>query len=405
MLAVALACHCAHAETPLSLMVSETLTYDSNVLKNDRNKYRDAISSTGIQAGFNKEYGRQTYKLSATAVATRYKNTKSYDNDGYNVALGFATQIASNWMVTFDHSRVQQLQSPEDQGVARYRETIVSQDTRIFAQYGLYSRWSVNATLNDSRLDYDVINAYDRKNTAFKLGARYSPTDLLYFDLGYRGTKSDLPSYPVVRRGADNIVRTVIGEKVDRQDLEFSSKWVVTGYSSLDARVAWTNEKYDGDTARDFSGLTGRINWNYTPAGKMRYAIALDRDTNNAGGSTSYFSNDLIYGFNSQKRVSLGVNASATYQATSKIALTTRGNYRRISEERSSVDAAGGTNVLVRDDQLTGNYRSLSFDVSYQLFRSTKLGCSVEKYARSASLFNQAFSGEEVSCNVVFALD
>ncbi|HIV71971.1 MAG TPA: hypothetical protein H9903_13640, partial [Candidatus Aquabacterium excrementipullorum] len=95
--AAAVVCLPAHADTPLSLTASEDLKYDSNILKDNARKYRDVVSSTGLKVGFNKEYGRQTYSASATAVANKYKNTKDYDNDGYSVQLGMTSSLMSNW--------------------------------------------------------------------------------------------------------------------------------------------------------------------------------------------------------------------------------------------------------------------------------------------------------------------
>ncbi|RRS05175.1 hypothetical protein EIP75_06310 [Aquabacterium soli] len=405
----------ARAETPLSLAVSENLTYDSNILRNNDNKYRDLVSATGVQLGFAKQYGRQTYKASGTVVATRYKNSDFYNNDGYNLALGFSSQIASNWLVDIDHNRVRQLQSFQDQGLNRYKEPVESQDTKIFVQYGLYSRWSLNADVNQSKINYKVLRSNDRSSQGAKAGVRYSPTDLLYFDLGYRKTKSELPNYKVIRNSGGGQISEAVGEDVQRQDLEFSTRWTVTGYSSLDARLAWTQEHYDTDRLRNFNGITGRLGWNYTPSGKMSYTVAIDRDTNNSGGNTSLSYNiapDLSgftgnIGFNSQRRATTGLLVRATYGLTSKISVTATGVYRRIEEESESISTEinGGEVNSANNRGLNGSYRSVNIGVGYQLFRSTRVGCSWETYARSASLFSRDFSGDSVNCNAMFTID
>lgn len=407
---VALAClflaSAAKADSPLSLTVSENLTRDSNVLRNNDNKYSDTVSVTGAQLGFNKQYGRQTYRASGTVLATRYKTTDFYDNDGYNLALGFTSQVASNWLVSLDHNRVSQLQSFQDQGLNRYREPIKSQDTGLFVQYGLYGRWSVNTDLSVSKVDYEVLRNNNRKSEGAKFGVRYSPTDLLYFDVGYRHTDSRLPNY------APSVASDYDGEKIKRQSIEFSTRWVVTGYSNLDARVAWTRERYRVDEMRDFNGLTGNLGWTYSPSSKISYGVNLSRDTNNEGGSTVVsfdgFTPDFLpqfsYGFNSQKRVTTGLSVRANYSATAKISLSASASYRRIEEERR-YDPLDGSSTGAFSDRSTGSYRSVNLGVAYQVFRSTRLGCSVEKYARSASIFSRDFSGDAVSCNAAFTID
>ena len=392
------------ADTPLSLVVSENLTYESNLLRNNDLKSRDVVSATGVQVGFNKAYGRQTYSAAGTVVATRYKNLKLYDNDGYNLALGFTTQIASNWYVSLDHNRVNQLQNFQDQGLNRYREPIKSQQTRAFAQYGLYGRWSLNGELNSSKVSYEVLSLNNRSADGAKVGVRYSPTDLLYFDVGLRQTDSHLPNYRVGLASAD-------GERIKQQSLEFSTRWIVTGYSNFDGRVGWSRERYTMDEQRNFNGLTGYVSWNYTPAGKMAYSLALDRDTNNSGGSTTSSINlsqlTGTLGFNSQKRVSTGLSLRATYSATAKISLTASGSYRRIEEESRlrTEDLFGGSTLSSTGTKSAGSYRTFNIGANYQLFRSTRLGCSWEKYDRSASVFSREFSGDSVNCNAVFTMD
>lgn len=185
----------ARADTPLSLTVSENLTYDSNILKDNTRKYKDALSTTGVRVGFDKDYGRQTYKLSGTVLANRYKNTKSYDNDGYNVNLGVTSTLMSNWLTSFDLSASRQQQNPEDQGNIRYKEVVDSRNARVFAQYGMYGRWSVNGAYNFDKYKYETNKVYDRDSGKVRVGLRYSPTDLLYFDFGVGKTKVDNPNY------------------------------------------------------------------------------------------------------------------------------------------------------------------------------------------------------------------
>lgn len=397
----------AHAETPLSLVVSENLTHDSNILRDNSNKYSDTLSSTGIQAGFNKQYGRQTYKASATVQANRYKTSKAYDNDGYNMALGFATEIASNWRVSLDHTRTSQIQGFQDQGLRRFKEPIKSQSTDAFIQYGLHGRWSLNANLTNDKVDYEVQNQSDKDAAGGKLGLRYSPTDLLYFDVGYRRTNSDMPKYEAVRYEQGVSFGTKVGEEIKRNDLEFSTQWIVTGYSSLNGRLAWTQERFKEDQRRDFNGLTGRLGWDYTPSGKISYSIFLDRDTNNAGGSTRQSASMFWAEYNNQKRVSTGLQAKVGYSVTSKISLNASALYRRIQEERNYVleNVLPGGGSQTNNDKSTGSYRSLSLGANYAFNRNWRLGCTLERYERSSLLFSRDFSGDSVNCAAIFEID
>lgn len=402
--AVLLACLPARADTPLSLTATQELIYDSNILKDNNRKYRDAVSSTGVQIGFDKDYGRQKYKASVTGVAKRYKNTKDYDGEDFNANLGLSSTLMSNWYVSFDAVAAKQQQKPEDQGNIRYNETIDSQSLSLFLQYGLYSRWSVNTSYDFTKASYEARDLYDRKSNSARLGLRYSPTDLLYFDLGFGKTKVDSPKYPLL--GANDTI--IYGDPLDRYDLDLSTRWTVTGFSSLSARIAWTREKHDNDSRRDYSGLTGRLAWGYTPGGKLSYNLALDRDTNNAGGGAyrTYINFGQFVGsagaYASQNRVATSLNATVNWQATSKVSVNSGFAYKRIKEERTDVVPGLQSNT---NASLVGDYRSLKIGVKYALARSTSVGCSIERYDRSKSLFGTEYDGESASCNLIFVLD
>lgn len=407
-IAASLASAPVHADTPLSLAVSESLTYDSNIMRDNANKYRDARSTTSVTVGFNKEYGRQTYRASATGDVNKYKNTKDLDNNGYNVLLGFSSSLASNWNVSLDHFNKKQLQSFDQQSGRRYAESIVSRVTQGVVQYGLYGRWSTSLTLGHSSNDYQTINYYDSKSDYYRGGLRFSPTDLLYFDFGVRKTDGDNPNYPLL--GGN-----VIGDPIKRTDYELNTQWIVTGYSRLTSRVGWTQERHSKDSLRDYNGLTGNLRWSYSPKGKTTYSIAIDRDTNNAGGNMFEQRLDLSsVGMGSQLLYSVGTTESrlttslyfdVNHSLTSKISLNAGVAYRQFKEERqSSVDGADGSATSTSDNRV-GYYRSFSLGASYQIHRSVGLGCRLEKYDRTASLFNREYDGEQVNCNVTLTID
>lgn len=402
-LAAVLAPAPVQADTPLSLSVSESLTYDSNIMRDNANKYRDARSTTSATVGLNKDYGRQTYRASVTGDVNRYKNTKELDNEGYNIQLGFASSLAANWNVSFDHISQKQLQSFEEQSGSRYPESIVSRVSQAVVQYGLYGRWSSSLTLGRSTADYETVKYYDSSSNYYRVGLRHSPTDLLYFDFGVRKTKGDSPNYPIL--GGD-----VIGDPVRRTDYELNSQWVVTGYSRLTSRLGWTQERHSRDPLRNYNGLTGNLRWSYSPKGKTTYSIALDRDTNNAGGNR--FESKLAIGGviiplgtidTTQNRLTTSIYFDANHSLTSKVSLNAGASYRQFKEERQrlvdGVDSPDGS------DNQTGYYRSFSLGASYQIYRSVGLGCRVEKYDRSASLFNREYDGEQLTCNVTLTLD
>jgi hypothetical protein len=394
------------AETPLSLSVAQSLRYDSNIMRDNNNKYRDAVSSTAVTVGLDKQYGRQTYKASLTGNVNKYKNTKELDHDGYDIEIGFTSTLASNWNFMLDHYSTKQLQSFEEQSRERYAESIVSRVTQGVLQYGLYARWSSSLTLGHSQANYETRNVYDKSSKYVRVGLRHSPTDLLYFDFGVRRTKADSPNYPLLDG-------SVLGDPLKRMDYELNSQWVITGYSRLNARVGWTQEKHSRDSLRDYNGLTGNLRWSYTPTGKTTYSVAIDRDTNNSGGSSreSYIT-DRVTGlpvvfqglYTSQNRLTTELVLGVNHSTTAKISLNAGFTYRRYEEElRQLQDGIFGS--ASGSTSRNGEYRAFSLGANYQIHRAVKLGCALEKYDRTASLFSGEYDGEQVTCNASVKFD
>ncbi|HEX5374015.1 MAG TPA: hypothetical protein VFW84_14910 [Aquabacterium sp.] len=384
----------ARAETPLSLSVSETLTYDSNILRDNQRKRRDVVSSTGVQIGFDKSYGRQTYTATAAAQVQRYKNSKEYDNDGYDISLGFSTEIGKDGSLQIQHDRSQSLQDFGDQGRVRDKIVIDSNSTTVSGRYGLYGRWSLTGSFDQNDVAYTEPYDYQNKSSrGVRVGLRYNPSDLLYFDGGLKRTVSDYPKYPLFSGLTE-------GDRVKRLDLDLRSGWTVTGFSNLTAQVSWTQEKHEtldarfvDDDRRDFNGLTGRLNWNFSPAGKTSYAVALDRDTNNAGGSSGLFSSYA------QNRLTTGLVLNATWRPTAKISVVGGFNVRWFEEEQRDLDGAAPT------QSLKGNYQSLSLKLNYSPTRNLGFTCSLMAYDRTETVFANAYSGETASCSASFSID
>lgn len=388
------------ADNPLGLLLSETLTYDSNILKNDKNKVRDLVSATAVKGFLQKDYGRQTYSAAVTGIFQRYKNVKDYNNNGYQLDLGFSSEVGANGVVTLDHQGGRSLQDLGGQGLERYKETITSQSTGLEARYGLYGRWGVSGALSRDVLDYEERNVNDRVVVGARIGLRYTPTDLLFFDVGVKKSDAEQKNLPILYSENGLTVQTV-GDKIDRTDVNLITRWVVTGYSSLDAQFGYTRESHDKDTNRDFSGLTGRASWRYTPRGKVSYTLAVDRDTNNAGGYTQNFG---LFDINlatrqTQKRLSTGFQFNAIWAATAKISANAGLTFRRIEEETNNEDRLNMRRAA------TGDYLAASMGLRYAATRALSFNCNVTSYKRDDTTLATGYSGESVACGANFLIN
>ncbi len=376
-------------ELPLYLTLSQSLTRDSNLLRDNNDRRSDTISVTTVAGGLSKAYGRQNYRVSASASRSTYRENQQFDNDGYAVSGELASEVGANFKVTLSGSASQFLPNFEDQANRLVRNTERGRQAAIDVRYGLYGRWSVNAGASYSKVDFQVNTDENKTSDSVFAGIRYLPSDLAYIGLTLYRTDTDVPN----RRLVGVATR---GETIERNSLSVDTVWQVTGFSRLSARLAATSEKHPQDRRRDFNGLTGSASWNFTPAGKVSYALNWVRDTSNEGlglinASSAYATN---------KRLTNNLSATATWQATSKVKLNAGYSF---AEYREDQDIFGSS--LVGGTDQTGRYSALSLGVSYQPIRAVGLGCDMQRYDRTQSAFSRAYDGNSVACRASFTID
>ena len=379
----------AAEQLPLYLTLSQSLTRDSNLLRDNNDRRRDTISTTTVAAGLNKAYGRQNYQVSASASRNAYSDNSQFDNDGYAVSAEVASEVGSNFKVTLNGAASQFLPNFEDQVNRSVRNTERSRQASIDVRYGLYGRWSVNAGGSYSKVDFQANTSENKTSQSMFAGVRYLPSDLAYLGLTLYRTDTDVPNRLLLGVSTP-------GENIERTSLSVDTVWQVTGFSRLSGRLAATSEKHPQDRRRDFNGLTGSASWTFTPAGKVSYALNWVRDTSNEGLGVI----DASSAYGTNKRLTNNFSATANFQATAKIKFNAGYTYALYEEDQDIVGSSPSTG-----SEQNGRYSALSLGVSYQPIRSVGLGCDMQRYDRTRSTFTRAYDGNTVACRASFTID
>lgn len=382
---------------PLSLSISQDLSFDNNFQRKSGGGPSDTTSVTAATVAYNKSYGRQNYGASVTANATRHNRFKDYDNDGYAVALGMTTTVGSKGYLALQHSSSRSLQSPDEQTGQRYADTITSYSTSLSGQYGIYGRLGLNSTVSSSKTKYSLNKANDRDQMGLRVGVSYSPSDLLSFGAG-------------VKKSEQKLVNA--GDKVNRYDYDINTNWVVTGYSSLSASVALTDEKRVVNEGLDYRGVTGSLRWGYTPGGKMSYGLRISRDTASSGqgnGTLLFVNSDRSVSAISnqtQNQLTTTLSANANWAATSKIGVGVGLSYSRFSDSLEAEILGAISNLPSQFLPTNGRQYGASISVSYTPVRSTRLGCTLQAYKRDQARSNvSGYRGETLGCDATFSIE
>lgn len=390
---------------PYFLRASQGLAHDDNVFRvaDARGPQSDWISSTALITGFSQPFGRQRGFGNATLRGNAYRDQSQLNNLGYDLGLGldWSTVERLSGDVTINAS--QTLASFADYGSAD-RESIgknqeVSQRYAARAQYGITAVWALTGLLEYERIDFTADEFANRERTAttFGGGVRYRPSAIWAFGLGARRIDGSYPN-SVVRNGAP------VADDYTSDNIDLTARLYATGLSTFAARVSFTDEKHDLDTARDFNGVTGSLDWDYQATGKLNLGLSLSRDTGSSTNSTTVTGvNTFLTDSNLTNRLDL----RSTWRATSKIRVTAALAYWRDSFDDQFTEIVDGGQVISFADESANSY-SFDLRVNYQATRTLGFECGGRhndrgSTGRSVNTLN-GFTSNTLFCNATLAL-
>jgi hypothetical protein len=141
-------------------------------------------------------------------------------------------------------------------------------------------------------------------------------------------------------------------------------------------------------SARDFSGATGSLSWNWQPSDKLRVNTTLIRDT---GDEASFYDLGTGGGIASDySRITTSLRVNTSYQLTGKVSLDAGLSVA----DRDLSRTTAGVNVDGSDTTT-----SLSLGARWAVTRSGTLGCQVSYTKRTGqSTLSQPYSADSYGC-------
>jgi hypothetical protein len=388
--------------TPLYLTASETLMRDSNFSRSD-SPQAETVSSTALQVGLNKDYGRQNYSLSAQLAANRYAHYKELlNNDSKNVQAGFRSGILANWQLDLGGAFTQNLNPIKDNSsLDRVVKNIRTyKDGNAALRYGVDGIWSVQAradrnTIGYSRPSYSTSEARQRSGS---IQTTYYVSDLLSYSLALRGVNTLYPQ-------AIDINNQLIERTVRDKNVDLSTNWQVTGLSSLAATITRRRSSYSDDADKHTSSWNGSLYWSITPRGLLSYNLGWSKYSG-ADRTTNTFVADPTLGqkvdtLNSSTNYSLGANA----QLTGKMVLGYSYSLAKNRYNDSNVVTQLGNVILSSPTDVSSVSHTNTVKLSYSVTRAMATQCSLQAYSQTRDKNGIRYDGKEVDCTLSFTLD
>jgi hypothetical protein len=386
---------------PLTATASEAISYDNNYLRRPGGGPSETTSSTSLGLNFSKSLGRQLYSAEVSVNANRNHEFKQFDYDGYGLGLSASSGLGAKGYVSLQHNRSSGQQNPDEQSGVRFVDRVKQRSTNLFMQYGVSGRLGANASLSAGGVDYSRNFANNSDYAALRLGLSYSPSDRLSLGVGAKKTEKNLPS---------------LGEKIDRHDYDLSTSWLVSGYSSLAASMAFSQEQRSLNTGSDFKGVTGSLGWSFTPGGKLSYGLSLSRDTQRTGLPSQIYGNtgrvDAVSDIKAiltnqvQNQLTTSLAGKVSWALSSKVGLGLGLTYSQFEDSREA-DKIGNLSGL--ESQFLpnqGHQQNLQFTGNYTPIRWLRLGCALGAYKRTVSReTTPGYQGQTLGCDASVTLN
>jgi hypothetical protein len=378
----------ADEPSPYYVGASAAYTHTSNVF-GEVNGRGDSYWSAGLLGGFDQRLGRQHVYATGTAQSNRYQTFDQLNNTSYGLSAGldWATLERLTGSLRYNTSQAlvnyadANLVGPVDpsirdlQKIKQASASIRYGSTPGLAIDGGFERRSVRFSVPEDKRGY-------RQDIA-RAGVQWGGSELLTLGLGARFTKGDYPTAtitPLILEippspgfpGSPRIDATFGPDESRRRDIDFTVKWVPSGLSTVNGRISLTRETHSQPTIPEYSGVTGAIDLDYKPGGRIAYKASVSRDTvsetafaNLPSGTTS------VRGSND--RLTNAVSLGAVYELTAKTTLNASFKY-----DNAALSNAGG------GDFSSSTYQ-YAFGANWQPTRYLGVACNISQETRSSA--------------------
>ena len=196
---------------------------------------------------------QQRILLDAWVVQNDYHRFDVLDHTAYRAAAAWKWRTGESWSGDIAYSRRQFLASLAELQ-APIRDLVTADRAYLGGGYLLTPRWRARAAADWTRWDHEdpTRQSLDATIASGTLGLDYVTPLANSVGGQLKYSAGDYPNREVVAGSpVDNSYRELEGSVV--------AHWLVSGKSTLDARVGYTDRRHDQVPERDFDGVTGRL--------------------------------------------------------------------------------------------------------------------------------------------------
>ncbi len=283
----------ANEQDTLIFRARQAFIHDSNVFRssgaNPNNPVRsDTLSMSTLAVELDKRYSLQRVELDASLVSNRYRNTDYLNFNAVNYRAVWHWSLTPRLYGTLRREQDEVLNTYEyydglqrnvrtDRVTGGTAEAVVGRDWRLLG--GLERETRKNEQPTAQQGDFTLRSASVGIRHLFPSGSSIS-----YRLLDGQGSyQNRVPGI------------TALPTSFDQIQHELRLAWTVTGKTTVSARLAHLSREHEGLAVRDYSGMVGDINLQWSATGKLRFQALLARGLSaNQDNTSSYITSNRV---------------------------------------------------------------------------------------------------------------
>ena len=388
---------------PVQFSVSGGLYHDSNVFRLSDGapspagvtSRSDTIYRVGLGLKADLPVSRQHLLLNANINSYSYDRYSQLDNVAYDAGAAWRWQAGSRLSGDVGYRRQRYLGD-----LGEVQATIKDQVTqdRFYASAGylMTPRWRVRGAADWYKWDHSdaARNVLDLRVSSTTVGLDYITPANNSIGGQFKYSHGDYPN-PQVFNG------TAVSNDYDEYETSAVLHWVLTGKSTLFARLGYTKREHDQVPARDFGGATGRLSLDWAPGGKTLINASVwreiysveERGTLGEGGLDQA---DASY------VVSTGASIGPAWAPTAKLVFQGKVVHEKRKYQGSPGLTFGVAPVVGTGEHREDTFNGLRLSAGYTPIRALRLSLSAEHGKRDSNAFLRDYDYNLISANARF---
>ncbi len=289
---------------------------------------------------FDRDVSLQRFTVTGRILPTKYLTYSQFDYVGYDLGANWNWAIGRPWFGTLGVALGQRASAFSE--VQNINDSNLQKSTRLYFTGGLRltPSWALIAGVDNLQSDNSVASQQpsDYDFTGLEVGAKYAPGSGTELDFVYRTTDGKYPNRQVTD-SLGNLLGAAVDNGFQQNEFLVRMTYLPNEDARLTGQIGFTERSFDNLPARDFSGPTARLNYDWRPGGRFFMGAELVRDI--------YSEEILTSSYVDTRRVAL----RPSLRLTGKISLNGTISYSQLLYEGDPGFVA--SNADVREDKLT----------------------------------------------------